>query len=73
MNKVIADPNVVAAAPSPARPPVLETSICRRGALLRSALPFRTYIAMTANARTDGSNAVVTLKRASRPHRFGRI
>jgi len=55
MNTVIVDPNVVAAAPSLARPPVLETSICRRGALLRGALPFRTRIAMTDDARTDGS------------------
>jgi len=44
MNTVIVDANVVAAAPSLARPPVLETSICRRGALLRSALSFRTRI-----------------------------
>jgi len=59
MNTVIVDPNVVAAAPSLAWPPVLElTSICRRDALLRSALPFRTRIAMTGNARTDGSNVV---------------
>ena len=55
MNTVIVDPNVVAAAPSLARPPVLETSICRRGALLRSALPFRTRIAMTDDPHTDGS------------------
>ena len=55
MNTVIVDPNVVAAAPSLARPPVLETSICRRGALLRSTLPLRTRVAMTADARTEGS------------------
>jgi hypothetical protein len=55
MNTVIVDPHVVAAAPSLARPSVLEPSICRDDALLRSALPFRTRIAMTDNARTDGS------------------
>ena len=58
MNTVIVDPQVVVAAPSPARPPVLVTSprasICHRATLLRSALPFRTRIAMTATARTDG-------------------
>ncbi len=36
---------------------MLETSICRRDALLRSALSFRTRIAMTDDPHTDGSLA----------------
>jgi len=56
MNTDIVDPDIAAAAPSSARPPVLDDpSICRRDALLRSALPFRTRIAMTDDPHTDGS------------------
>jgi hypothetical protein len=53
MNSVIVDPDIATAAPPPARPPVLRLwlSICRRDALLRSALPFRTRIAMTDDPR----------------------
>jgi len=58
MNTVVVDSQVVVAAPPRARPPVLVTftraSICHCASLLRSALPFRTRVAMTAaDARMD--------------------
>jgi len=58
MNTVIVDAKVALAAPSPAGPPVLDTSICHRASLLRSTLPLRTRIATTRDARTDGTSVV---------------